>query len=89
MVTVRMAIMIFMGLGWQFAFEQWGTVIAGDYALPISFASNYSVVANDDGAAIASIRIQKKTNSIVNFHGRDYTGSDYNKPNVIFIAVGV
>jgi hypothetical protein len=81
--------MIFMGLGWQFAFEQWGTVIAGDYALPISFASNYSVVANDDGAAIASIRIKKKTNSIVNFHGRDYTGSDYNKPSVIFIAVGV
>lgn len=22
---MRMAIMIFMGLGWQFAFEQWGT----------------------------------------------------------------
>ena len=75
--------------GQEFLSEQWGTVTAGDYALPISFASNYSVVANDDGAAIASIRIQKKTNSIVNFHGRDYTGSDYNKPSVIFIAVGV
>nr|DAV20275.1 MAG TPA: hypothetical protein [Caudoviricetes sp.] len=25
MVTVRMAIIIFMGLGWQFAFEQWGS----------------------------------------------------------------
>nr|DAE17501.1 MAG TPA: hypothetical protein [Siphoviridae sp. ctoRD1] len=24
MVTVWMAILIFMGLGWQFAFEQWG-----------------------------------------------------------------
>ena len=69
--------------------KQWGTVTAGDYALPISFASNYSVVANDTGAAVASIKIEKKTNSIVNFYGRDYTGSNYNMPTVIFIAVGV
>ena len=68
---------------------QWGTVTAGDYALPISFASNYSVVANDIGSAAASIKIEKKTNSIVNFRGRDYTGSNYNTPTVIFIAVGV
>lgn len=64
-------------------------VAAGDYALPISFASNYSVVANDTGVAVASIKIQKKTNSIVNFYGRDYTGNNYNMPSVIFIAVGV
>lgn len=69
--------------------RQWGDVTAGDYALPISFASNYSVVANDTGAAAASIKIEKKTNSIVNFYGRDYTGSNYNMPTVIFIAVGV
>lgn len=68
---------------------QWGSVTAEDYALPISFASNYSVVANDTGAAVASIKIEKKTNSIVNFYGRDYTGSNYNMPTVIFIAVGV
>ena len=68
---------------------QWGNVAAGDYALPISFASNYSVVANDAGTAIASIKIQKKTNSIVNFYGRDYSGAEYNRPAVIFIAVGV
>lgn len=69
--------------------RQWGSVTAGDYALPISFASNYSVVANDTGSAAASIKIEKKTNSIVNFRGRDYTGSNYNTPTVIFIAVGV
>lgn len=69
--------------------RQWGDVTAGDYALPISFASNYSVVANDTGVATASIKIEKKTNSIVNFYGRDYTGSNYNMPAVIFIAVGV
>lgn len=69
--------------------RQWGTVAAGDYALPISFTSNYSVVANDAGTAIASIKIQKKTNSIVNFYGRDYSGAEYNRPSVIFIAVGV
>lgn len=69
--------------------KQWGDVIAGDYALPISFASNYSVVANDVGAAAASIKIEKKTNSIVNFYGRDYSGAVYNCPSVIFIAVGV
>lgn len=69
--------------------KQWGTVTAGEYALPISFASNYSVVANDVGSATASIKIQKKTNSIVNFYGRDYAGIEYNIPNVIFIAVGV
>ena len=68
---------------------QWGTVTAGDYALPISFASNYSVVANDAGGAVASIGIQKKTNSIVNFYGRDNNGNNYNTPTVIFIAVGV
>lgn len=64
--------------------EQWGTVTAGDYALPISFASNYSVVANDVGSAATSIKIEKKTNSIVNFYGN---GGYYN-PSVIFIAVG-
>lgn len=69
--------------------KQWGAVTAGDYALPISFASNYSVVANDAGAAAASIKIEKKTNSIVNFYGRDYSGTVYNSPTVIFIAVGV
>lgn len=69
--------------------RQWGNVTAGDYALPISFASNYSVVANDAGDATTSIRIQKKTNSIVNFCGRDYNGVNYNTPTVIFIAVGV
>lgn len=26
MVTVLMAILIFMGIGWQFAFEQWGFI---------------------------------------------------------------
>ena len=69
--------------------RQWGAVTAGDYALPISFASNYSVVANDVGAAVVSIKIKKKTNSIVNFYGRDYSGAVYNSPAVIFIAVGV
>lgn len=64
---------------------QWGTVTAGDYALPISFASNYSVVANDVGDAATSIKIKKKTNSIVNFYGN----GGYYTPSVIFIAVGV
>lgn len=68
---------------------QWGNVTAGDYALPISFASNYSVVANDAAGAVASIGIKKKTNSIVNFLGRDCNKIDYNTPTVIFIAVGV
>lgn len=65
--------------------KQWGTVTAGDYALPISFASNYSVVANDVGEAATSIKIEKKTNSIVNFYGN----GGYYTPSVIFIAVGV
>lgn len=64
---------------------QWGTVTAGDYALPISFASNYSVVANDIGSAATSIKIEKKTNSIVNFYG----AGGYYTPSVIFIAGGV
>ena len=74
---------------WFPTVQQWGTVTAGDYALPISFASNYSVVANDIGSAATSIKIEKKTNSIVNFYGRDYAGAEYNTPTVIFIAVGV
>lgn len=68
---------------------QWGEVTAGDYTLPISFTSNYSVAANDIGAANASIKISKKTNSIVNFYGKDYNGGIYASPSVCFIAVGV
>ena len=37
MVTARMAIMFFLGLGWQFAFEQWGFgKTAQTFTLPIS-----------------------------------------------------
>ena len=68
---------------------QWGTVTAGDFALPISFISKYSAVACDTGTANAAIRVNKKSNSIVNFYGRDYHGNGYEEPSVTFIAVGV
>ena len=70
-------------------FKQWGNVAAGDFALPISFISKYSAVACDTGSANAAIRVSKKSNSIVNFYGRDYSGNGYETPSVTFIAVGV
>lgn len=42
MVTVLMAILIFLGIGWQFAFEQWVNALASDklvghaFTLPLS-----------------------------------------------------
>ena len=69
--------------------QQWGNVAAGDFALPISFISKYSAVACDTGSANAAIRVSKKSNSIVNFYGRDYSGNGYETPSVTFIAVGV
>ena len=68
---------------------QWGTVNAGDFALPISFISKYSAVACDTGSANAAIKVNKKSNSMVNFYGRDYAGNGYENPSVTFIAVGV
>ena len=68
---------------------QWGTVNAGDFALPISFISKYSAVACDTGSANAAIKVNKKSNSMVNFYGRDYAGNGYENPYVTFIAVGV
>lgn len=52
MVTVRMAILIFMGLGWQFAFEQWGNVGMGsdhycNWVLPLAVKSVFHVFATD------------------------------------------
>lgn len=69
--------------------RQWGTVTAGDFALPISFISKYSAVACDTGTANAAIKVNEKSNSIVNFYGRDYIGNGYENPSVTFIAVGV
>ena len=48
MVTVLMAILIFMGIGWQFAFEQWGiTTDTGDkdywtFTYPIAMSRSLS-----------------------------------------------
>ena len=50
MVTARMAIMFFLGLGWQFAFEQWGTSMTRtNLILPISFTSPFAAVASHEG----------------------------------------
>lgn len=49
MVTVLMAILIFMGIGWQFAFEQWGSNVINlngvtqEITLPINI--NYAAAA--------------------------------------------
>ena len=51
MVTVWMAILNFMGLGWQFAFEQWVVVVGSgtnyNSPLPISLTHCGTVVGMD------------------------------------------
>lgn len=58
MVTVLMAILVFMGIGWQFAFEQWGSFLSVDNAsfiiLPIS-ATPIQVVVVDMASAANSL----------------------------------
>ena len=44
MVTVWMAIRRYMGLGWQFAFEQWGSASKGTVTYPVSFSKFCMVV---------------------------------------------
>lgn len=51
MVTVLMAILIFMGIGWQFAFEQWGYARANrqGYVLsyPVTMTTLYAIVSTN------------------------------------------
>ena len=49
MVTVLMAILFFLGIGWQFAFEQWGSNRYGWVAFPVAFAQFRKLVTNHQG----------------------------------------
>lgn len=53
MVTVWMAILIFMGLGWQFAFEQWGDYDNANglsaITYPISLTNKPFVIITTEG----------------------------------------
>ena len=62
MVTVLMAILIFMGIGWQFAFEQWGLSnhsesIASTVTLPISITTFLQGATSDTGSGAFSFGI--------------------------------
>lgn len=88
MVTVLMAILIFMGIGWQFAFEQWGIGIYKEYTFPIAYLKDYITVANDYVNAASVIKITKISNSKVSFMGRADGGKIYESPYVGFLSVG-
>lgn len=68
MVTVLMAILIFMGIGWQFAFEQWGLSTndpgmgAGVFYYPVTFNPSFALAgpANSGANNIANDAIVKK-----------------------------
>lgn len=61
MVTVLMAILIFMGIGWQFAFEQWGYgKIAQTFTLPISTQWS-KVVAFHNGSVPDTVAVTNDT----------------------------
>lgn len=54
MVTVLMAILIFLGIGWQFAFEQWGIATTGTNTnlvhLPVTMQNlQYAVLVQNKG----------------------------------------
>lgn len=68
MVTVLMAILIFMGIGWQFAFEQWGTCYGTTETwaatLPISSSKSCVALAGDVGAGAFPIGANADSNTI-------------------------
>lgn len=66
MVTVRMAILIFMGLGWQFAFEQWGVNIHGIVTLPVSCQSINMIVPAHSGVRFMDAKV-RETNALIKF----------------------
>ena len=91
MVTVRMAIMIFMGLGWQFAFEQWGVVTNTtspyNYTLPISMSAALAAVANDVGGDCNSIGITPHA-STVTIISRKTSDLSYARTVLYYIVMG-
>lgn len=66
MVTVWMAILSFMGLGWQFAFEQWGVNRHGIVTLPVSCQSINRIVATHSGINFMDAKV-RETNPLIKF----------------------
>ena len=60
MVTVLMAILIFMGIGWQFAFEQWGSV-----SIPASGKTREEIVVTFPITVNAVVNVQSSCRSPV------------------------
>lgn len=56
-----MAIMIFMGLGWQFAFEQWGYSLRGWVAFPIAYTKCKQIVTTHHGKEYMNVKIGNNT----------------------------
>lgn len=66
MVTVWMAILIFMGLGWQFAFEQWGVNVHGIITLPVSCQLINIIVPAHSGINFIDAKV-RETNPLIKF----------------------
>lgn len=89
MVTVLMAILIFMGIGWQFAFEQWGLIMdrkntEESISLPLAYSNKqvFSTVI-DWGAP-------NKAYGVANLSTTSFTVVAPVTPfSVYFVSVGV
>lgn len=59
MVTVLMAILFFLGIGWQFAFEQWGKSLHGWVTFPVSYTSAKIIVTSHAGNEYMNTKVQE------------------------------
>ena len=81
-----MAILIFMGLGWQFAFEQWGVNAHGIVTLPVACQSINKIVPAHSGINFIDTKV-RETNPLIKFT-LDVGGNTGNYEDAQWIAVG-
>ena len=92
MVTVLMAILIFLGIGWQFAFEQWGTqkTISSNLSLSVSLPISVTkiligVTSNCDNINAVSSSFGVCTGSSFLVH--TWYGSNYANDMVAYVVI--
>ena len=78
--------MIFMGLGWQFAFEQWGVNRYGIVTLPVSCQSINRIVSAHSGIKFMDVKV-RETNPLIKFT-LDVGGNTGDYEDAQWIAVG-
>ena len=78
-----------MGLGWQFAFEQWGMLSNGTLIFPMTFSQVFSVVAlkyGDHGGGVPNLIAVSNTFVKIELEWA-YNGQHTNMPSAVNVVV--